>query len=110
MNVGDKVRLTNKPQPYWTSSMYKNLGQEVVIKRIDGEYFIIEDDPKEFIYSFEDIEKISPPDYWKQRCLLSEKCLEECPCDPDITQGQRDAWDNWEEFIKKYGAGEDTPE
>lgn len=48
-------------------------------------------------------------EYWKQRCLLAEKCLEESPCDPDITESQIKAWNNYHEFIKSHGAKTDNP-
>ncbi len=38
--------------------------------------------------------------YWKIRCKLAETCIEESPCDPDITEGQIIAHDNYHEFIK----------
>ena len=38
--------------------------------------------------------------YWKTRCLLAEVCLEESPCDPDITYGQIRAYTVYKEFIK----------
>lgn len=41
-------------------------------------------------------------DYWKQRCLLAEKCLDESQCDPDITSDQISAWDNYRKFISDY--------
>ena len=42
-------------------------------------------------------------DYWKQRCLLAEKCLEESPCDPDITLEQIQAHNNYNIFLDKNG-------
>ena len=42
-------------------------------------------------------------DYWKQRCLLAEKCLEESPCDSDITSGQIMAWNAYRKFISLVG-------
>lgn len=36
--------------------------------------------------------------YWQIRCELAEKCIEESPCDPDITQKQIDSLKEWEEF------------
>ena len=41
--------------------------------------------------------------YWKQRCLLAEKCLEESPCDPDITELQIKAHNSYHKFISHYG-------
>lgn len=38
--------------------------------------------------------------YWKERCKLAEKCLEESPCDPDITSEQIKAWEEYHKFIK----------
>lgn len=46
---------------------------------------------------------LSDVDYWKQRCLLAEKCLEESPCDPDITDDQIKAWDAYHKFIRWAG-------
>ena len=42
-------------------------------------------------------------DYWKQRCLLAEKCLEESPCDPDITAEQIKAHNAYRKFISLDG-------
>jgi hypothetical protein len=39
-------------------------------------------------------------DYWKERCILAEKYIEECPCDPDIYDTQLVAYQNWKEFKK----------
>ena len=41
--------------------------------------------------------------YWKQRCLLAEKCLEESPCDQDITADQIKAWNAYHKFISWAG-------
>lgn len=38
--------------------------------------------------------------YWKARCKLAETCIEESPCDPDITKGQIIAFENYHNFIK----------
>jgi len=46
---------------------------------------------------------LSDTDYWKQRCLLAEKCLEESPCDPDITADQIKAWNAYHKFISWAG-------
>jgi len=39
-------------------------------------------------------------DYWKERCILAEKYIEESPCDPDIYISQLEAYHNWKDFIK----------
>ena len=39
------------------------------------------------------------PNYWKQRCLLAEKCMEESPCDPDMTTAQIEAHKEYNEFL-----------
>lgn len=46
---------------------------------------------------------LSDLNYWKQRCLLAEKCLEESPCDPDITSKQIKAHNSYHKFISNYG-------
>ena len=46
---------------------------------------------------------LSDVDYWRQRCLLAEKCLEESPCDPDITSDQIKAWNAYHKFISWAG-------
>jgi len=46
---------------------------------------------------------LSDVDYWKQRCLLAEQCLEESPCDPDITCDQIKAWNAYHNFISWAG-------
>jgi hypothetical protein len=39
--------------------------------------------------------------YLYKRCELAEKIIEECPCDPDITKGQVEAWRKYEEFMEE---------
>ncbi|MEY2868906.1 MAG: hypothetical protein RIR01_1371 [Bacteroidota bacterium] len=46
---------------------------------------------------------LSDVNYWKQRCLLAEQCLEESPCDPDITADQIKAWNAYHKFISWAG-------
>ena len=46
---------------------------------------------------------LSDLDYWKQRCELAEKCLEESPCDPDITSDQIKAHNAYNKFISHFG-------
>jgi len=43
----------------------------------------------------------SDENYWKQRCLLAEKCLEENPCEPDITKGQIEAHEAYQQFLNR---------
>ena len=47
-------------------------------------------------------------DYWKQRCELAEKCIEESPCDPDITSDQIKAHNDYNEFISNFGNDHQT--
>lgn len=44
---------------------------------------------------------ISDRDYWKTRCELAEKFIEESPCDPDILDDQIKAHNEWQSFIKE---------
>ena len=46
---------------------------------------------------------LSDLDYWKQRCELAEKCIEESPCDPDITSDQIKAHNAYNKFISNFG-------
>lgn len=46
---------------------------------------------------------LSDVDYWKQRCLLAEQCLEQSPCDPDITSEQIKALNAYHKFISWAG-------
>lgn len=46
--------------------------------------------------------ELSKSNYWKQRCLLVEKCLSESPCDPDITNEQIKAHSDLREFLNTY--------
>ena len=41
--------------------------------------------------------------YWRNRCLLAEKCLYESPCDPDITGEQINAHKDYNQFLKTFG-------
>ena len=45
-------------------------------------------------------DEVEVDDYWKTRCELAEAIIEACPCDPDITTEQIEAWKNYHEFIK----------
>lgn len=40
--------------------------------------------------------------YWKTRCLLAEKCLEENPGDPDIYPEQIQAHREYDNFLDTY--------
>ena len=40
--------------------------------------------------------------YWKTRCLLVEKCLEENPGDPDIYPEQIQAHKEYDNFLDTY--------
>lgn len=33
--------------------------------------------------------------YWKERCLAAEKCIDVIPCGPDINRDQFEAFDRW---------------
>jgi hypothetical protein len=46
---------------------------------------------------------LSDVDYWKQRCQLAEKCIEESLCDPDITSDQIKAHNAYNKFISNFG-------
>lgn len=37
--------------------------------------------------------------YWKNRCKLAEAYIAVCPCDPDITKEQWEAYTAWQNFI-----------
>ena len=39
--------------------------------------------------------------YWKTRCLLAEKYIEESPCDPDFYKEQLKAYNKWKDFKNK---------
>ena len=39
--------------------------------------------------------------YWKRRCLLAEKYIEESPSDPDIYKEQLKAYNKWKDFKNK---------
>ena len=39
--------------------------------------------------------------YWQKRCLLAEKCLDESPCDPDITEKQIIAHNEYDNFLEQ---------
>jgi hypothetical protein len=44
--------------------------------------------------------------YWKIRCLLAEKCLNESPCDPDIAKAQIEANNAYVKFLAENGQKE----
>lgn len=43
---------------------------------------------------------MSELDYWKKRCELAEKYIDETPSDPDIYLDQIKAFNKWVEFKK----------
>jgi hypothetical protein len=47
------------------------------------------------------MKNIDSPFYWKTRCLLAEKYIEESPCESDIYDAQIKAYDKWQEFKKR---------
>lgn len=47
--------------------------------------------------------QLSDLEYWKQRCILAEKCWGESPCDPDITIPQIIAGQEYDSFIERHG-------
>lgn len=46
---------------------------------------------------------LSDTEYWKQRCQLAEKYIEESPCDPDITSSQIEAHYKYNYFLTVNG-------
>jgi hypothetical protein len=46
---------------------------------------------------------ISDEIYWKIRCQLSEAIEASNPCDPDITEYQIKAYEDYNKFISRYG-------
>lgn len=46
--------------------------------------------------------EISNEEYWKQRCLLAESCLEEMPYENN-TKPQIKVWEEYYKFIRQYG-------
>lgn len=43
-------------------------------------------------------------EYWRTRCELAEECLEQSPCDTDITRGQIEAQSAYVTFIANNDA------
>jgi hypothetical protein len=43
--------------------------------------------------------QITLEDYWKKRCELAEKIIEETPCDGDICTKQIEAWEEYNSFM-----------
>lgn len=36
--------------------------------------------------------------YWRERCTLAEEYIDKSPCDPDITDNQWKAYQDWQEW------------
>tara|TARA_R110000796_G_scaffold195046_2_gene311522 strand:- start:2033 stop:2389 length:357 start_codon:yes stop_codon:yes gene_type:complete len=51
----------------------------------------------------EQISGTAEGNYWKERCLLAEKCLKTSPCDPDITDEQMGAQSEYNEYLTMKG-------
>lgn len=43
-------------------------------------------------------------DYWSERCKHAENIWEKSPCDPDITEEQIEAHNEYHNFIKENGS------
>ena len=56
--------------------------------------------PKEKIKICLQLDETISKTYWKTRCLLAEKYIEESPCDPDIYDEQLKAYSVWMDFKK----------
>lgn len=81
-----------------------------MLERGELEYSGAEADTKHYLEQYSELRQplvsgslLSDVDYWKQRCLLAEQCLEESPCDPDITSDQIKAWNAYHKFISWAG-------
>lgn len=96
-NSGDKA--TSKKKGYFSYPVYfKNDGILGLRWTADTGEFITTYPATDFIPTESDEVEVS--DYWKTRCELAEAIIEACPCDPDITTEQIEAWKNYHEFIK----------
>lgn len=47
---------------------------------------------------------MTPEQYWRTRCELAEECLEQSPCDIDITRGKIEAYNAYISFIANNDA------
>lgn len=66
-----------------------------------AEYTELENNIEEFLK--EKIEVLPDVAYWRNRCLLAEKCLSASPCDPDVTDEQINAHKAYNQFIETFG-------
>jgi len=55
-------------------------------------------------YSYEEYQTTDVADYWRTRCELAEECLEQSPCDTDITRRQIEANNAYCNFIANNDA------
>ena len=39
-------------------------------------------------------------EYWEKRCKLAENFIDKSPCDPDITNDQMRAFEEWQSFVQ----------
>jgi len=76
--------------------------EQMFIDDNTGEEFVLKFYSKEGFDRLLKANELSDLEYWKQRCKLSEKIEQESPCDPDITNGQIEAWNNYSEFMETH--------
>ena len=89
-----KITYTNNNLGFWCKAL---IGSDRPLSLVEKVETVFHLDGFEFGFYLSELE------YWKNRCLLAEKCLGETPCDPDITFNQRLAWGTYYSFISKFG-------
>ena len=75
---------------------------KICTKLNDGQIAVVEAQ-EQLLLLFSVSVSLPNDDYWEARCKLMEQVEENNPCDPDITQGQIDAWSKYHNFIKERG-------
>lgn len=73
--------------------------EELIIDLID---FVEKDRAKQLILS--GVSGSADADYWSERCKHAENIWEKSPCDPDITDEQIEAHNEYHNFIKENGS------
>lgn len=106
-NVDDIVFYINRTNSYDLINIKLIKCLNYVDELLEKEKLFNRDLFKEMAYLFNNVNleygEITELAYWKDRCLLSEKCLEASPCDTDIDEEQIIAFSNYNNFIGLYG-------
>ena len=93
------------------------MSMEDLTKLLRDSYDLQENEPEKSAYwhlqqlrskikqlALHDVSDSADADYWSERCKHVENIWEKSPCDPDITDEQIEAHNDYHNFIKENGS------